>query len=147
MKYTKSSPVQGGWAKASEITTGTLVKLVTETVPVEGEFGTQDVAKARFKGSDEPKNVRLNKTTLNGLIDAFGEDSKLWINQILTAHTEKALVAGKRVTILYLVPEGYELKENSEGFMGIIKKDGETRVEKDKVPYPDEEINPSDIPF
>lgn len=147
MQYKKSSGVQGGWIKASEIVSGTLVKLITETAPVAGEFGEQDVAKARFKGMEEAKNVRLNKTTINGLIDAFGEDSKEWINKVLTAQTEKALVGGKRVTILYLVPEGYELKEMNDGFMAIMKK-GEIK-EADPVPvieYP-EDTNPNDIPF
>lgn len=140
MKYTKSSGTFGKWARASEIVSGTKVKLTTETAPQASEFGTQDVAKARFQGTQEDVNVRLNKTTVNGLIDAFGDDSKDWIGKVLTAQTEKALVGGKRVAILYLVPEGYELKDTSDGFVTIGKIGGE-ETPKEEV------INAEDIPF
>jgi|TARA_R100001530_G_scaffold121166_1_gene88555 hypothetical protein len=148
MKYTKQTGVQGAWVKSSEVEDGIKAKLVSESKPIEGEYGTQDIAKIRFQGEEEDsKNVRLNKTTINGLIDAFGDESKNWVNQVLTARTEKAQVAGKRVTILYLIPEGYGLSEDSNGYVIITKVGGEKTVE-----YPEDEINlegipPGDIPF
>jgi hypothetical protein len=32
------------------------------------------------------------------------------------------VVAGKRVTALYLIPEGFEKRENAEGYVEIVKK-------------------------
>lgn len=123
MEFQRSSGgTSGAWAKASEIESGTKVKLITEAIVQVSDFGPQTVVKARFQGQDEAMNVRLNKPTVNGLIDAFGKDSKSWIGNVLTAHTEKALVSGKRVTILYLIPEGSELSETGEGFLTITKK-------------------------
>jgi hypothetical protein len=52
--------------------------------------------------------VMLAQSTINGLIDAFGDDSALWQDQVLVCETEKVRVAGKAVTAVYLVPEGYE---------------------------------------
>jgi hypothetical protein len=138
MKYTKSSSVFGSWARASEIVSGSKVKLVTESTPSQGEYGEQNIAKARFQGASEDVNVRLNKITINGLIDAFGDDSKDWIGKVLTAQTEKAIVGGKRVTILYLVPEGFELQEGDDGYVTITKK-GEASTT--------EEVSSDDIPF
>jgi hypothetical protein len=39
----------------------------------------------------------------------------------LTVHTEKVAVAGKRVTALYLVPEGFEVGEDNEGYVQIVR--------------------------
>ena len=113
---------QGAWVKASEITSGVKAKLVSETQPTEGEYGKQDVAKIRIENETETKNVRLNKPTISGLIDAFGEDSKEWINKELTIHTEKMIVGGKRVTALYLLAEGFTLGEDKGGYLVITKK-------------------------
>ena len=114
MKYTKQVSVSGKWVKGSELMTGTKAKIVSETTPMTSQFenkdGTpkmQDVCKVQFEGTTEPANMNLNRATLNGLIDAYGDDSKNWINKVLTVHTEKMNVAGKRVTVVYLLPENY----------------------------------------
>jgi hypothetical protein len=87
-----------------------------------GEVKTQDVAKILFSGDTEEKNISLNRATINGLIDAFGDDSALWTGQVLTAETEKVRVAGKAVTAVYLVPEGYERVDDENGYTVIVKK-------------------------
>lgn len=144
MKYSKPSQgVAGGWVKASEITSGVKAKLISEVLPIEGEFGMQDVGKLRIQGQEETKNVRVNKPSLGGLIDAYGEDSKEWINKVLTLHTEKMIVSGKRVTALYLIPEGYTLSEDAGGYLVIGKIDKKEEV----VEYPEEDIDSKEIPF
>ena len=106
----------------------------------------QDTAKVQFKGFKEPMNMNINKPTLEGLIDAFGGDSKNWIDKELTVQTEKAVIAGKRVTIVYLLAEGFELKEDADGYMKVVKIGAEPSKE-DTIEYPEEDINPQDIPF
>jgi hypothetical protein len=143
MQYKKSN-VQGGWVKNSEVVSGSKCKLVSEASPIEGEFGMRDVAKIRFQGeTGEARNVNLNKPTVNALIDAFGEDSKSWIGHVLTAHTEKVVVAGRRVTALYLIPEGFELSEDSGGYLVI----GRVGKEAGKDVEAATDISPEDIPF
>jgi hypothetical protein len=48
------------------------------------------------------------------LIDAFGKESKEWIDKVLTTKTVDASVGGTIRTIVYLVPEGFELAKNEE---------------------------------
>lgn len=153
MKYQKQVSVQGAWVKASELTDGTKAKLVSETEPSEGEYGKQDTAKIRIEGDTETKNVRINKTTLNGLIDAFGDDSKDWINKELTVKTEKALVGSKRVTILYLIAENFELGEDKGGYL-VIRNMDKSKVVKDMgddipvvEPKEGDDVDVKDIPF
>ena len=147
MQYTKSSGVSGKWVKGSDIRSGAKCRLVTETTPQasqfkdkEGNQKNQDVAKIEFQGAAEALNISINRASINGLVDAFGEDSKLWMNKTLTAITEKVLVGGKRQTALYLVPDGYELVEDASGYMNVVKEGQVAEAE-------DVEPDPKDIPW
>jgi hypothetical protein len=64
----------------------------------------------------------LNRATINGLVDAFGEDSKLWQKQTLKVETEKMRVAGKAVVALYLIPKGYKKIDDTNGYAMIVKE-------------------------
>ena len=151
-KYQKQNNVSGNWVKNGEITNGVKAKLVSETTPTASQFKnedgtakTQDVAKIRFENLKEAMNISINRPTLNGLIEAFGEDSKNWINKYLTVQTEKMVVGGKRVTALYLIPNGFELKEDENGYM-VIKKIQLTST-GEPIPFADDEIVAEDLPF
>lgn len=142
MKYQKTSMTSGAWAKAGELAGVKRAKIVSETNPQpstflnkDGSVKTQDVCKVKFEGKNEVLNVSLNKATLNALIDAFGDDSKDWMNQVLAVETEKVRVAGKAVVALYLIPDGYEKVDNEEGFAVIQKIGLETILQQ-----PSEEI-------
>lgn len=156
MKYQKQVSVAGKWVKASEIQSGVRAKLITEATPTpsqfkdeDGEIKMQDVSKIRFENIPEAMNISLNRATMNGLIDAFGDDSKNWINKYLTAHTEKMIVGGRRVTALYLIPEGFEISEDENGYMVIKRKDSLMADEKkdERVDPNEESIRAEDIPF
>ena len=152
MKYQKQVSFSGSWVKANELTSAK-AKIVSETIPQESQFQdkngnvkNQDVAKVRFEGTDEPLNVSLNRATINGLIDAYGEDSVNWMNKTLTVETEKMRVAGKAVTALYLIPEGYKRVDDENGYAVIVKQDKEIETIPSEV-SPTEVINPDDIDF
>jgi hypothetical protein len=87
-----------------------------------GEKKYQDVAKVLFSGDTEAKNMSINRASLFGLIDAFGEESADWMNHIPTVETEKLLVGGRRVTAVYLIPENYERVDDEDGYTVIAKK-------------------------
>lgn len=143
--------VGGKWAKASEIK-ATKAKIVSETNPQsstflnkDGSAKTQDVTKVQFQGEPEALNVSLNRATINGLVDAFGEDSKLWQGNVLGVETEKVRVAGKSVVALYLIPQGYEKTDDENGYAVIVKKG--TAAEEIPTINLEEEIDLKDIPF
>jgi len=73
---------------------------------------------------------------VNGLVDAFGEDSVNWQNKILTAVTENSRIAGKNVTIVYLVPEGYEKIDDANGYAVIVKKGQQVSGQSEEVELP-----------
>ena len=148
---------QGSWAKASEIQSGITAKIVSETSPQPSQFlnkdgtvKTQDVAKIIFEGSSEAVNVSLNRTTINGLVDAFGEDSKDWMNKKFKVETEKVRVAGKAVVALYLIPENYHKVDDENGYAVIVKATdnvGDSGKEDIPVIEEGEEVDVENIPF
>lgn len=151
MKYTKQEGIRGAWLEKTMELNDKKAKLVSETKPVEGQYGNQDVAKIIVQGDKETKNVGLNKPTINGLIEAFGDDSNNWTNKVLTIRTEKMIVSGKRVIGFYLIPEGFELTEDAGGYLVITRigkaEDKKEEKEEKVVEYPEDDINPDDIPF
>lgn len=121
MKVNRSSNSGGAWLNKETIQNGDQLKIVTEAQLVEGQNGAQLVAKVRERGGSDSVNVSINNTTKNALIEAYGDDTKDWVNKIVTAAKERAVIAGKRSTILYLIPEDYELQEGADGFMTITR--------------------------
>ena len=47
-------------------------------------------------------------------------------------------VSGRRVVALYLIPEGFELKEDAGGYLVIARKE--------KKEYKDGEVSPEELP-
>lgn len=153
MKFTNPANTAGGqWIDKKELKNGDVIKLVTEAKEFEGQKGKQVVAKARLKGSDEEaKNVGINRQSMSALIEAFGEDSVNWMNQLLTLNVEKTVIAGKRSIILYLIPEGFEVTEDSGGYLQVTRKGFDKDIQLTPVENMDfgseEAVNDSDVPF
>ena len=125
MIYKKSSGTQGAWLDKKTLETGMSAVIVSEIEPMEREYQgkpqIQDVGKVRVEGNEQAENFAFNRTTINGLIEAFGEENTDWCNKELKVQVENAVINNKRVRIVYLIPEGYELKENEDGYLGITK--------------------------
>lgn len=149
MIYKKSTTTTGAWAKGSELEDIKVAKIVSETkaqpsnfTNKDGSAKDQDVCKIRFAGKEDVYNISLNKATINGLVDAFGEDSKEWINKELTVETEKVRVAGVARIAIYLIADGYQKVDNDEGF-AVIQKIGDSKddlvKDMDDIPVIDEE--------
>lgn len=145
-QVTKSTGGGGKWLDKKILTTGDKLKLTTEAdwIPSQ-QGGDQLVAKCKVQGkTDEDVNIAINAPTKNGLIEAFGDDTADWRNQPLTVNKFDTLIAGKKGVAVYLVPDGYDLGEDSGGYLKVAKVGGKPVDEKE---YPKDDINPEDIPF
>lgn len=145
---TKSSGIGGKWLDKKTLKTGDIAKIKTEATeqPSQQEGKTQWVCKLHVKGQVESLNFAINTQSKNALIDAFGEDTNNWIDKLLALEIEKTVIAGKRGVAAYLIPDGFELKEDSGGYLVIVKK-GQISAAPVSNDYPQEEIDPNDIPF
>ena len=124
-EYTKSA---GSWVDVDSVTDGVKVKLISECTKqlskfknADGEPKTENIAMARFQGSEAPVNVRLNWTSIYGLIDAFGTDSNKWVDKVLTVKKREQTVGDKVRDVLYYIPEGFELGKTAEKRLEIRK--------------------------
>lgn len=129
MKYTQKQMTTGAWVDKNILTNGQTAKIVSEAKQIESRFKDedgnlqmQDVAKVHYEGQHEPVNTNLNRATIAGLIEAFGDDSVNWQGHPLVVETEKMRVAGKAVTALYLIPDGFKKIDDENGYAVIVKK-------------------------
>ena len=143
--YRKNIVTGGKWAVKSELYEKKITKavIVSETNPEPSTFSdskgnpqTQDVCKCKFEGMTEPLKISLNQATINGLVDAFGEDSKNWQNKELSLEIDK--LPGKKFP-LYLIPESYKRVEDDNGY-SVIVREGDEEI-------PTIEIEPENLPF
>lgn len=145
MEYSKSRG--GNWTDVEQLQTGMKAKIVDECRKEEsqykdkdGNMKTQNVAKVHFEGMPEPTNTRINWQTIYGLIDAYGKESTGWIGKVLTVKVVEAMIGDTMRTILYLIPEGYELAKNADKKLEIRKvgagTDGPTEQDgDDAIPF------------
>lgn len=155
MLYAKNQSVQGKWVNKKEIKSGARCQLVSEVKSIPSNFKNDDdtmkeqnVGKLLIEGQTEAVNVAVNRQSLDALIDAYGADSVAWQKKPLTAVTEKTTIGGKRVIVLYLVPEGYEVTEDDNGYVVIARADAEgEEVFDDDEPVADTEASDDGHPF
>lgn len=144
MEFNKSQGGGGAWLDKAALRNGDIAKIITEALPVESQHGTQIVAKVKIKGGDpEPKNFAFNPATKNALIDAFGKDSKLWCNNLLTVYTEAVRTAGKKGIAAYLIPDGFDHWDDDAGYLVI----GRAEQKPEPIAAAKPEITSGDIPF
>ena len=122
MRIEATSGGVGKFVDKKSLKNGDLVKITSEAIWVEGQFGKQLVAKVRIKGQTEDVNMVIGSPTRNALISAFGDDSVGWVGKVLTVAVESGIFAGKRGIMLNLIPEGYVLSEDAAGYIVIAPK-------------------------
>lgn len=141
-EYQKS--IGGAWLVADNVQSGVKIKIVSECTRQEskfkdaktGEAKQENIAKVRVQGADADVNMRINWASIYALMDAYGTNSNDWVGKIVTARTVEAMVGENMRTIVYLIPEGFELAKVDKKM--VIRKVG-AEVEED--------IDESQIPF
>lgn len=122
---------------------GDLITILDEGVEIDGKFGTQTIFKMRMVSGEE-LTMPFNVTTMNNMIDAYGEDSKAWIGKEIKVWRILQNVQGKMIKVTYLSHPSAEVAESGDF---VIPGKQAAPKEESTVPYPEEEISPADIPF
>ena len=118
--------------KGEDYKDGDIVEIANEGKPVEGKFGTQDVFMIKLSNGIEG-NVNFNQTSINCLIDGYGEDSINWIGKKVKVLSILSNVQGKMVKVYYFLHLDAELNEKTGQF--IIKGQSQEIpiIEEDEV--------------
>lgn len=152
--YEKKVSVGGAYAKKkpyeyegqkfdADIKDGDIIKIISQGTPVPGVYGDQHVFKIRTRNGD--RNFAFNQTTINNMVDSFGKDDKNWVDQDVKAWVIKALVSGKMSLVAYLSHVDSEMDD--EGRFKNPTPKGVVKEDVDSIEYPEDDINPEDIPF
>lgn len=147
MAIYKKTVRTGKFAKPGEdFKEGDRLVVLNEGVATEGTFGPQDVFKVRVPAGEE-MSLAFNKTTINNLIDAFGNDSAGWIGKEVKVWRILQNVQGKMVRVTYLSHPDADIDD--DGNFYIPGKQAAVADDVSDVFGSDEEavINPEDIGF
>jgi len=111
MRIVKKISVSGEFAKKGEdIKDGDVVKIIDAGNVTEGQFGTQHIFQIETRNG--AKNLGFNQTSLNGLFDAYGDDTDEWVGKEAQITILDQVVAGKRAKVAYVGQPGAELDDN-----------------------------------
>lgn len=145
--YKKKTSV-GQWLKKNEdFRDKDLLQIANEGQEIQGQYGPQLAFLFKTRDGKEG-NVSINQTSLNNIIDAYGEDSKSWVGKKVKVWLIPQSVQGKLTKAAYLSHPQATLEEAGDTFMWVIPgKEAPKKEEPAPEYYPTEEINPDDIPF
>jgi hypothetical protein len=147
MKVAKKTSVGGAFARKepynyegtdyeADIQNGDTVKILNKGEMVSGEYGDQFVFSIETRNGE--KNANFNQSSINVLIDDFGEETEDWVGKEVTVLTKKGMFGGKKSIACYFVTEGWVLDD----FGDLVKEGGEA-TEAKEAPQVDE----NGIPF
>lgn len=163
MKVQKKTSVAGAFARKepysyegkdyeADILDGDRVVIKSKGDIVTGEFGDQLVFSIETRNGD--KNANFNQSSINTLIDAYGDDTDLWVGKAVKVLTKKGIFGGKRGIAAYFVTDDWTLDD----FGDLVRIEPSVQVDSkvmNSVSTPAmpesvraaQAINPEDIPF
>ena len=119
--------VQGEFAKVGkDFKDQDVLAIVTSGDEIESEFNgkprKQMIFKVRIPAGVE-KNLAFNQTSMNNLIDAYGDDTDEWVGKNIKAWVVKAMIGGELKTIPYLAAPDWEMDEKGHFYGPSIQVD------------------------
>uniref|UniRef100_A0A6H1ZJF5 Uncharacterized protein n=1 Tax=viral metagenome TaxID=1070528 RepID=A0A6H1ZJF5_9ZZZZ len=115
-RYKKRVAVGNFLKKGEDIKDGDIVEIANEGKQIEGKFGTQDVFLLKLKNGEEG-NIPFNTTSINNLIEGFGEESSGWVGKEVKVMMIKQNVQGKIASVYYFLHPETVLDDNSGEFI------------------------------
>ncbi len=148
MKVQKVVRVGGEYAKVNQdFKDGDKLLITDEGQIVSGDYGDRHVFKVETKNGE--KNLSLNQTSMNNLIDALGDDTSKWKGQEIRAWVVRQSVSGQLKNVCYLTAVDWGMVEDDKGNLKFEKLQGKAKVAH-KVMNKTEEMSDEeedDIPY
>ena len=140
--YKKKVSVGAFLKKGEDFKDGDTAEIASEGKQIEGQFGMQDIFMIKLADEREG-NIGFNQTSMNNIIDGYGEDSINWIGKKIKIQAIMSNVKGKMTKVYYFLHPDAELDEDSGEFVlpksekidlpELTQKSGE--VEEDSIPF------------
>lgn len=132
--YKRKVSVGAFLKKGEDFKENDIIEVANEGKEIEGQFGMQNIFMIKVNGKEG--NVSFNQTTINNLIDGYGENSTNWIGKKAKVWGILSNVQGKMKKVYYFLHPETELDEKTGQF--IVP--GKTKVNDIPVINDDEEI-------
>jgi len=153
--YKKRESVGAFLKKGEDFKEDDVLIIASEGKKVEGTYGEQDVFLVKLPDEREG-NVSFNSTSINALIDAYGQESRNWIGKEAKVWAILSNVQGKMIKVYYFTSPDAELSEDGTFILpGKENVSPETEAERkashkrkygtDKVPDELPEIEEGEI--
>jgi len=144
MKMTAKTSVAGAYARKApyeyegksyeaDIKNGDTVKITNPGSTVTGQFGEQQVFGIMTRNGE--KNFTLNQSSINVLVQEYGDESSGWVGKEGKIITKKDVIAGKKVEVAYLVTKEWSLDE-----WGDLSKAGQPSQVGEPGEYHEEDL-------
>jgi len=118
--YAKKKPYEyEGKHFDADIKDGDTIKILSEGEYVSGEYGEQLVVRITTRNGD--KNLALNQTSINNLVDAFGKNSAEWVGKDVKVFMVKAMVSGKLQNVSYVAHKSAEMDDEGRFFIPRVE--------------------------
>lgn len=130
MKVQRVTRAQGEFAKVGQdFKDGDTLVIRDAGQVISGDFGDRHVFKVETRNGE--KNLSLNQTSMNNLIDAYGAETNNWVGKNAKVFVVRQMVGDGLKNVCYLTGEGWLMTED-----GKFVREGAA-----------DEPNPDDIPF
>ncbi len=107
MKVNKTATGGRDFAKKGEdINDQDIITIMDGGAHEEGEYGKQFIFTIKLTNGEE-KSFPFNKTSMNNLIDAYGDETDDWVGKEAKVYINQENVSGKFVKVAYFThPQG-----------------------------------------
>ncbi len=125
----------GQFAKKNEdYRDGDTITILDEGVKTIGQFGEQDIFKCRMPAGDE-RAMTFNKTSINNMIDAYGTESKEWVNKQVKVWLILQNVQGKMVRVAYVSHPDANIDDEGSFVLPVGSGTQESPVVDDEIGF------------
>ena len=141
--YKKKVTMRGDFAKRGvDIKDGDIVTIQDQGRTVQGNYGSQTIFKIKL-ADGRVKDFSVNQTSLNNLIDAFGEEAENWVGKEVKVWAILSNVKGKMIKVYYLSHKDAELDDNGEFVLPGVDLEGGIIEEEEMIEAgPDDPTDP-----
>ncbi len=133
MLMQKKTSIKGEWAKANQdIGDGDIVEILDAgTLDTTGEYGPRHVFSIKTKNGE--KNLGLNQTSINNLVDGYGPETTNWVSKSALCWVMKVMIGGSLKNVIYLSHP--EAKMDDEGRFTMGNEPTKEKVDEHGIPF------------
>jgi hypothetical protein len=113
---------KGNWAKVGEdiVDEGTIT-ILNSGEQIMGEYGERTVFLVKTKNGE--RNLAFNRTSLNNLVDALGEDTEKWKGQMVKSYIVKQMIGDGLKKVVYLCGVNWNMTDDGQFVNGEAPAD------------------------